>query len=95
MKGSNEIFTDLENVARLPHTMFVYMICVDINTCNDSGWTKIRHTSTSNYHRYVNVNESLLPNPQEIFLRITPAGIYTLSNLGAAYLFNDDFTGKF
>ena len=95
MKGSNEIFTDLENVARIPQTMFVYMICVDIHTCNASGWTRIRHTNTNNSHRYVKVNESLFPNPQEIFLRITPAGIYTLSNLGAAYLFNDDFTGKF
>ena len=94
MKGSTEIFTEFDNVVRIPRTMFMYMICVAENNCNTSDWAYTGYSSSVASSGYVNVNDAIPPNPQKLYLRIIPAGTYTLRTYGEAYLFTDDMGGK-
>ena len=95
MIASKEIFTESDNLVRVSQTTFVYMICIDQNACNVSGWAETGYSTLQNSLGYVNISESPPPSPQTIYLRIVGAGTYIFSNLGAAYLFDDDMSGMF
>ena len=94
MIGSKEIFTESENSVRVPQTMFVYMICIDQTACNTSGWADTGYFTLQGSLGYVNISESTSLSPQRIYLRIVAAGTYMFGNLGGAYLFDDDMSGK-
>ena len=94
MLGNREIFTEHQNLVRIPKTMFVYKICLDIEQCNTSNWTDLDHNiSPGDTLGFISVNGSNVTSYQGTYLRILPAGSYYFDNLASAYLF-DDFTGK-
>ena len=87
MLGSREIFTEHQNLVRIPKTMFVYKICLDIEKCNTSAWTDLGYNvSPGDTLGFISVNGSNVTSNQGTYLRILPAGSYHFDNLASATL---------
>ena len=88
MMGSQELFTQEENIVRTSRTMFAYMICLDENVCNVDDWVYTKYKG-----EFITINGSASTDdstPQKIYRKILPAGNYKLMTKQAAYLFHDD-----
>ena len=91
LMGSQELFTQEENIVRIPRTMFAHMICLDEDVCNVADWVYTKYKG--NVIAILLANGSAATNsstPQNIYRRILPAGTYKLMTRQAAYLFHDD-----
>ena len=90
--GSNEMYTNEDNLIRIPRLTFVYMILMDNGKTNTSEWGRTGDRSDSN--GYLNLPDEL-SSSQAIYRRVLSPGNYILSNIGATYLFTFDLPGKF
>ena len=89
--GNNEIYTNEDNLVRIPRLAFVYMVRLDDSKINTSEWGRTGDRSNSN--GYLNLPDDL-SSSQTIYRRVLSPGNYILSNIGATYMFTFDFSGK-
>ena len=89
--GNNEIYTNEDNLVRIPRLTFVYMVHLDDSKINTSEWGRTGDRRDSN--GYLNLPDEL-SSAQAIYRRVLSPGNYILSNIGATYLFTFDLSGK-
>ena len=68
MMGSQELFTQEENIVRTSRTMFAYMICLDEDVCNVADWVYTKYKG--NFIAILLANGSAATNsstPQKIY----------------------------
>ena len=89
--GNDEMYTNEDNLVRIPRLTFVYMVHLDNSKVNTSEWGRTGDRSDSN--GYLNLPDEF-SSAQAIYRRVLSPGNYILSNIGATYLFTFDLPGK-